>query len=287
MKSVPRRGNAAAHGENGSGRYTVDAAAKALELLSTFSFAERRLSLSELASRTGIPRATAFRLSTLEASASPRSASSISWREMPSSATSSPPIWISRKSRSRTVALRDATRDDAPPSRSLAGRVSRTGAVAAPGRFMRSRVGAILPAFCTALGKTPADLQEAEVGAGPRGNVSRMTQHHHVGETAAQGAARGARARLRADEEEHELGGAASPRRFATTRARWSGDQRRRPDRPHAPHTRRRHRVEGRRRRHAISLISELELSWRVSNGEGTTSGWPLDAAQPAHGGRR
>src|SRR5262249_9883353 len=50
-------------------RYTVDAAAKALELLSVFSFREPRLSLAELAVRTGIPRATAFRLlSTLEQS---------------------------------------------------------------------------------------------------------------------------------------------------------------------------------------------------------------------------
>src|SRR2546430_16813957 len=48
-------------------RYTVDAAAKALELLNAFSFHDRRLSLAELAARTGIPRATAFRLlSTLE-----------------------------------------------------------------------------------------------------------------------------------------------------------------------------------------------------------------------------
>ena len=42
-------------------RYTVDAAAKALELLSVFSFREPRLSLADLAKRTGIPRATAFR----------------------------------------------------------------------------------------------------------------------------------------------------------------------------------------------------------------------------------
>src|SRR6476659_10852692 len=50
-------------------RYTVDAAAKALELLSVFSFREPRLSLAELAKSTGIPRATAFRLlSTLEQS---------------------------------------------------------------------------------------------------------------------------------------------------------------------------------------------------------------------------
>src|SRR5256885_17220691 len=48
-------------------RYTVDAAAKALELLTAFSFSEPRLSLAALAARTGIPRATAFRLlSTLE-----------------------------------------------------------------------------------------------------------------------------------------------------------------------------------------------------------------------------
>src|SRR5246500_2882221 len=50
-------------------RYTVDAAAKALDLLSAFSFREPRLSLADLAARTGIPRATAFRLlSTLEQS---------------------------------------------------------------------------------------------------------------------------------------------------------------------------------------------------------------------------
>src|SRR5256714_3869823 len=45
-------------------RYTVDAAAKALDLLSAFSFREPRLSLADLAARTGIPRATAFRLLT-------------------------------------------------------------------------------------------------------------------------------------------------------------------------------------------------------------------------------
>jgi hypothetical protein len=40
----------------GPGRYTVDAVAKALELLSTFSFHDRRLRLSALAARTGVPR---------------------------------------------------------------------------------------------------------------------------------------------------------------------------------------------------------------------------------------
>src|SRR5262249_55613090 len=45
-------------------RYTVDAAAKALDLLSAFSFREPRLSLADLATRTRIPRPTAFRLLT-------------------------------------------------------------------------------------------------------------------------------------------------------------------------------------------------------------------------------
>ena len=45
-------------------RYTVDAAAKALDLLTAFSVAEPRLSLASLATRTGIPRPTAFRLLT-------------------------------------------------------------------------------------------------------------------------------------------------------------------------------------------------------------------------------
>ena len=44
-----------------SRRYTVDAAAKALDLLNAFSFRDRRLPLAELSTRTRIPRATAFR----------------------------------------------------------------------------------------------------------------------------------------------------------------------------------------------------------------------------------
>ena len=47
-----------------SRRYTVDAAAKALDLLTTFSFQKPHLSLADLATRTGIPRPTAFRLLT-------------------------------------------------------------------------------------------------------------------------------------------------------------------------------------------------------------------------------
>ena len=53
----------------GPGRYTVDAAAKALELLSIFLVQRAPPVARALAERTGIPRATAFRLlSTLETS---------------------------------------------------------------------------------------------------------------------------------------------------------------------------------------------------------------------------
>ena len=49
------------------GRYSVDAVAKALRILSEFSTAQPRLSLASLPAQTSIPRATAFRLlSTLE-----------------------------------------------------------------------------------------------------------------------------------------------------------------------------------------------------------------------------
>ncbi len=109
----------------GPGRYTVDAAAKALELLSTFSFHERRLSLSELAARTGIPRATAFRLlSTLEAA------------RFVTKASGEYQLGLKCFMLGNVVAADLDLREIARP------------------HLVRARTGAILPAFCTALGKT-------------------------------------------------------------------------------------------------------------------------------------
>jgi len=144
----------------GPGRYTVDAAAKALELLSAFSFHERRLSLSELAARTGIPRATAFRLlSTLEAARFVGKvdgeyqlglkcfmlgnivASDLDLREI---------------ARPHLVALRDRTRETTQIAILDHWQVVYLERVPSlqPVGFMRARTGAILPAHCTALGKT-------------------------------------------------------------------------------------------------------------------------------------
>jgi DNA-binding IclR family transcriptional regulator len=152
----------------------VDAAAKALELLSTFSFHERHLSLSTLAARTGIPRATAFRLlSTLEAAGFVTKvsgeyqlglkcfmlgnvvAADLNLREIARRISSPCAMPCARRRRS--------------PS-SITGRWSIWSACRrrSPVGFMRARTGAILPAYCTALGKTLLAYE-------PHGNASAAT----------------------------------------------------------------------------------------------------------------
>ena len=101
---------------SGAARYTVDAAAKALELLSVFRSASRDCRSRELATRTGIPRATAFRLlSTLEAiglSGQGARRVSSSGSSASCSATSSPAVSIcAETAQPHLVALRDATRE--------------------------------------------------------------------------------------------------------------------------------------------------------------------------------
>jgi DNA-binding IclR family transcriptional regulator len=215
MKSVPRRGHAAAHGENGSGRYTVDAAAKALELLSTFSFAERRLSLSELASRTGIPRATAFRLlSTLEASGFVTKVGveyQLGVKCFVIGNIVAADLDLKEVAQPHLVALRDATRETTHLAILDHWRVVYLERLPSPHPvgFMRSRVGAILPAFCTALGKTLlAGLQEAEVGAWAGAETfPRMTPNTITSAKRLLKELRAVRVRGYAlDEEEHELG---------------------------------------------------------------------------------
>src|SRR6185436_202719 len=141
-------------------RYTVDAAAKALELLSVFSYREPRLSLAELASRTGIPRATAFRLlSTLEQSgflAKVHGAYQLGIKCFVLGNIVAGGLDLRETAHPHLVALRDATQETTQIAildhwqvvyleRMLSPR---------PAGFMRSRAGAILPAYCTALGKT-------------------------------------------------------------------------------------------------------------------------------------
>src|SRR2546423_13909664 len=140
-------------------RYTVDAAAKALELLSTFSFREPRLSLAELAERTGIPRATAFRLlSTLEQSgfvAKIRGEYQPGIKCFVLGNIVAGGLDLRETAHPHLVALRDATRETTQIAILDHWQVVYLERMLSPlpVGFMRARAGAILPAYCTGLGK--------------------------------------------------------------------------------------------------------------------------------------
>jgi len=140
-------------------RYTVDAAAKALELLSVFSFREPRLSLAELATRTGIPRATAFRLlSTLEQSGflqKVHGAYQLGIKCFVLGNIVAGGLDLRETAHPHLVALRDATRETTQIAILDHWQVVYLERMLSPlpVGFMRSRAGAILPAYCTGLGK--------------------------------------------------------------------------------------------------------------------------------------
>jgi DNA-binding IclR family transcriptional regulator len=153
-------------------RYTVDAAAKALELLSVFSFREPRLTLADLANRTGIPRATAFRLlSTLEQSgflAKVHGAYQLGIKCFVLGNIVAGGLDLRETAHPHLVALRDATRETTQIAILDHWQVVYLERMLSPlpAGFMRSRAGAILPAYCTALGKTLlAFSREADVAA--------------------------------------------------------------------------------------------------------------------------
>lgn len=169
----------------GPGRYTVDAAAKALELLNTFSFAERRLSLNELAARSGIPRATAFRLlSTLEEGgfiAKVGAEYHLGIKCFVLGNIVAAGLNLRDTAHPHLVALRDATRETTHLAILERWNVVYLDRLASPQPvgFMRSRVGATLPAHCTALGKTLLAFRpEDAVAAWARARrLERLTTH--------------------------------------------------------------------------------------------------------------
>src|SRR2546422_11019292 len=153
-------------------RYTVDAAAKALELLSVFSYREPRLSLADLAERTGIPRATAFRLmSTLEQSGfvvKHHGAYQLGIKCFVLGNIVAGGLDLRETAHPHLVALRDATRETTQLAILDHWQVVYLERMLSPlpVGFMRSRAGAILPAYCTGLGKALlAYGPEAEVAA--------------------------------------------------------------------------------------------------------------------------
>jgi DNA-binding IclR family transcriptional regulator len=141
-------------------RYTVDAAAKALDLLSAFSFREPRLSLADLATRTGIPRPTAFRLlTTLEqagfvAKTSGEYRLGIKCFVLGNIVAAS--LDLREKAQRHLEQLRDATGETVHLAVLDGWQVLYLERLQSPHPigFMRSRIGAIVPAYCTGLGKT-------------------------------------------------------------------------------------------------------------------------------------
>src|SRR3954470_24392189 len=153
-------------------RYTVDAAAKALELLGVFSFREPRLSLADLAKRTGIPRATAFRLlSTLEQSgflAKDHGAYQLGIKCFVLGNIVAGGLDLRETARPHLVALRESTRETTQIAILDHWQVVYLERMLSPLSvgYMRSRAGAILPAYCTGLGKTLLAFRpDAEVAA--------------------------------------------------------------------------------------------------------------------------
>ena len=157
---------------NSPGRYTVDAAAKALELLNAFSFTDRKFSLNTLASRTGIPKATAFRLlSTLEQSGFVSKIGleyHLGIKCLVLGNIVAADLDVRERAHPHLVALRDLTRETTHIAVLHHWQVVYVDRVPSPQPvgFMQSRPGAILPAYCTALGKVLlAHLHETDVAA--------------------------------------------------------------------------------------------------------------------------
>jgi DNA-binding IclR family transcriptional regulator len=212
LKPVPKPGPKAVARPR---RYTVDAAAKALDLLSAFSFREPRLSLAELAARTGIPRPTAFRLlTTLEEAGFVAKASGgyqlgIKCFVLGNVVASS--LDIRQKAQAHLERLRDETGETVHLAVLDAWQVLYLERLQSPHPigFMRSRVGGIVPAYCTGLGKTLLAFKpEAAVDAWLRAQVLQAMTPQTI--TSARGLLkdlRGIRERgYGIDEQEHETG---------------------------------------------------------------------------------
>jgi DNA-binding IclR family transcriptional regulator len=152
-------------------RYTVDAAAKALDLLSAFSFRQPRLSLAELATSTGIPRPTAFRLvTTLEQAGFVSKVSGeyqLGIKCFVLGNVVAATLDIREKAQPHLEALRDATGETVHLAVLDDWQVLYLERLRSPRPigFMRSRIGGAVPAHCTGLGKTLLAFKpEDEVG---------------------------------------------------------------------------------------------------------------------------
>jgi DNA-binding IclR family transcriptional regulator len=172
-------------------RYTVDAAAKALDLLGAFSFREPRLSLAELAGRTGIPRPTAFRLlTTLEQAgfvAKENGEYQLGIKCFILGNIVASGLDLREKANPHLQQLRDATGETVHLAVLEGWQVLYLERLQSPHPigFMRSRIGVVVPAYCTGLGKTLLAFKPADDG------------NDYGAAAVAEGAARDSRTRLR------------------------------------------------------------------------------------------
>ena len=167
-------------------RYTVDAAAKALDLLGAFSFREPRLSLADLATRTGIPRPTAFRLlTTLEQAGFVSKISGeyqLGIKCFVLGNIVAATLDLREKAHAHLERLRDATGETVHLAVLERQQVLYLERLQSPHPigFMRSRIGGVVPAYCTSLGKTlmafrPADEIERWLRTQPLKPMTRAT----------------------------------------------------------------------------------------------------------------
>lgn len=137
----------------------MQAVEKALELLGTFNQDERRLSLAELAERAGIPRPTAFRLlSTLETQGFVGREGTdyrLGFRCFVLGNVVKADLMIEREGLPFLESLRDVTGETTQLGVLDDWQVVYIARVYShlPVAYMRSRAGAVLPAYCTGLGK--------------------------------------------------------------------------------------------------------------------------------------
>jgi DNA-binding IclR family transcriptional regulator len=195
-------------------RYTVDAAAKALDLLTAFSFGEPRLSLADLAARTRIPRPRAFRLLTTLELAGFVARINGEYQLGIKCFVLGNVVASSLDLREKALAHLERLRDSAGETVHLAvldeWQVLYLERLQSPHPigFMRSRVGGAVPAYCTSLGKTllafkPAAEVDAWLRAQP---LKAMTPQTITSVRRLQKELKGIRQRGYAlDEQEHEI----------------------------------------------------------------------------------
>jgi DNA-binding IclR family transcriptional regulator len=196
-------------------RYTVDAAAKALDLLSAFSLAEPRLSLAALATRTGIPRPTAFRLlTTLEQAGFVSKTGGeyqLGIKCFVLGNIVGATLDLRERARPHLDALRDATGETVHLAVLDGWQVLYLERLQSPHPigFMRSRIGAIVPAYCTSLGKTLLAFRPPEIVGDwvSTESLKAMTRHTITQPQRLLKELRAIRERGYAlDEQEHEVG---------------------------------------------------------------------------------